>query len=156
MLFKINKLKSYNVMSEKNKKFKKGVIKNLNILYKARIDIIKGFKNGTFSMTPNIENISEQTDTAKEQKTNAYDSESDDEKPKIPEWVYINDFSFNTLKNKIENAVNKNLGPMLGEKKLIIYTYKIFYKGCLMGNIMMQRKQENITLAIFVKSMKNI
>ena len=116
---KINKLKKYNVRSKKNKKFKKGVIKNLNIPYHARIDIIEGFKNGVFSMSSNTENISEQTDSIM--------------KPKIPGWVHINDFSFNRLKNTIDNAVNKNLGPFLSKEKFNYLPLQDFLQRILDG-----------------------
>ena len=91
----------------------------MNIPYHARIDIIEGFKNGVFSMSSNTENISEQTDSIM--------------KPKIPGWVHINDFSFNRLKNTIDNVVNKNLGPFLSKEKFNYLPLQDFLQRILDG-----------------------
>ena len=79
---------------KKRTEFKEGVIKNVRIVYNARIDIINGFKDGLFFRKPDIAS------------------------KKIPEWVEINNYSFNALNDKIDNAVNKNLGPILNKEKI--------------------------------------
>ena len=116
ILSKINKLKNHNVKSEKNKNFKEGVLKNLNVPYNARLDIIEGFENKIFLINPDANNISKQID-ATDEESDTEDSKSD-EKSKILEWVYISDYDFNKLKDEIDNAVNKNLGPILNKEKI--------------------------------------
>ena len=44
--------------------------------------------------------------------------EENQESKKIPEWVEINDYAFNKVKDKIDNAVNKNLGPTVAGNKV--------------------------------------
>ena len=40
------------------------------------------------------------------------------ESKKIPEWVEISDYAFNKVKDKIDNAVNKNIGPRVAGNKV--------------------------------------
>ena len=44
--------------------------------------------------------------------------ESQKPEKEILEWVEINGYDFKILKNHIDNAVNKNLGPFLGKEKI--------------------------------------
>ena len=45
--------------------------------------------------------------------------ESDNEQPKqIPEWIKISNGAFTFLKIRIDNAVNKNVGPFIDREKI--------------------------------------
>ena len=48
LLNKINELKKHNPRDDDRKKSKKGVLDNIKKVFNARIDIIKGFKDGIF------------------------------------------------------------------------------------------------------------
>ena len=44
--------------------------------------------------------------------------EEGEEPKKIPEWVEISDYAFNKMKDKIDNAVSKSLGPRVASNKV--------------------------------------
>ena len=48
MLSKIESLANHNVKTENNKTFKKEILKNVRIVYNARLDIIKGLRKQFF------------------------------------------------------------------------------------------------------------
>ena len=60
--------------------------------------------------------------------------ESDNEQPKkIPEWMKISNNAFSLLKNRIGNAVNKNLGPFIDKEKIKYLPLQEFLQNILDG-----------------------
>ena len=54
MLSKIESLENHNVKAENNKIFKKEILKNVRIVYNARLNIIEGFEKKIFLIGPEI------------------------------------------------------------------------------------------------------
>ena len=118
MLDLMNKLKGYNA-GEKKSKYE--VLHNTKKVYNTRINIINAFEDGTFPKKPDKQEI------------DIPELESEEPKEKIPEWVEISDYAFDRLKDKIDNAVDKNLGPMLGKKKVNYLHLQGFLRSILDG-----------------------
>ena len=53
MLSKIESLKNHKVKTENNRIFKKEILKNVRIVYNARLDIIEGFEKEIFDEARN-------------------------------------------------------------------------------------------------------
>ena len=54
-------------------------------------------------------------------------TESDNEQPKkIPEWIKISNGAFTHLKYRIDDAVNKNLGPFVNREKINYFPQQEF------------------------------
>ena len=53
MLSKIESLKNHKVKTENNRIFKKEILKNVRIVYNARLDIIEGFEKEIFDEVRN-------------------------------------------------------------------------------------------------------
>ena len=68
----MNQLKKHNPRDCNRKKSKKEVIDNIEKVFNARIDIIKGFRDGIFLIRPETKN----------QKTDMSEPESDNDQPK--------------------------------------------------------------------------
>ena len=120
MLDLTNKLKGYNA-GEKKKKSKNEFLRNTKKVYTTRIDIITAFEDGTFPKKPDKQEI------------DIPELESEEPKEKIPEWVEISDYTFDRLKDEIDNAVDKDLGPMLGKKKVNHLHLQDFLQSILDG-----------------------
>ena len=124
LLNKMNKLKKHNPRNDDRKESKKEVLDKIEKVFNARIDIIKGFRDGIFLIRPETE----------KHKTDMSEPESDNEQPKkIPEWIRISNSAFTLLKNRIGNAVNKNLGPFIDKEKISYLPLQEFLQNILDG-----------------------
>ena len=124
LLNKMNKLKKHNPRNDDRKESKKEVLDKIEKVFNARIDIIKGFRDGIFLIRPETE----------KHKTDMSEPESDKEQPKkIPEWIKISNNAFTLLKNRIGNAVNKNLGPFIDKEKNNYLPLQEFLQNILDG-----------------------
>ena len=124
LLNKMNKLKKHNPRNDDRKEFKKEVLDKIEKVFNARIDIIKGFRDGIVLIRPETE----------KHKTDMSEPESDNEQPKkIPEWIRISNNAFTLLKNRIGNAVNKNLGPFIDKEKISYLPLQEFLQNILDG-----------------------
>ena len=124
LLNKMNKLKKHNPRNDDRKESKKEVLDKIEKVFNARIDIIKGFRDGIFLIRPETE----------KHKTDMSEPESDKEQPKkIPEWIKISNNAFTLLKNRIGNAVNKNLGPFIYKEKNNYLPLQEFLQNILDG-----------------------
>ena len=124
LLNKMNKLKKHNPRNDDRKESKKEVLDKIEKVFNARIDIIKGFRDGIFLIRPETE----------KHKTDMSEPESDNEQSKkIPEWIRISNNAFTLLKNRIGNAVNKNLGPFIDKEKISYLPLQEFLQNILDG-----------------------
>ena len=120
----MNKLKKHNPRNDDRKESKKEVLDTIEKVFNARIDIIKGFRDGIFLIRPETE----------KHKTDMSEPESDNEQSKkIPEWIRISNNAFTLLKNRIGNAVNKNLGPFIDKEKISYLPLQEFLQNILDG-----------------------
>ena len=123
---------------KKNKKSRQEVLDNAKKLYSIRKGIINAFESKIFFKKSDIDNITKdfrsgQTDAKNKQKIDMPELESEQFKEKIPEWVEINDYAFNKLKDEINDAVNKNLGPKISGKKTTYVHLQDFLQDILNG-----------------------
>ena len=82
------KLKKHNPRNDDRKDSKTEVLYNIEKVFNARIDIIKGFRDGIFLIRPETE----------KQKTGMSEPESDNEQPKkVPEWIKNSNGAFKML-----------------------------------------------------------
>ena len=120
-LSKVESLENNNVKTENNKIFKKEILKNVRIVYNARLDIIEGFEKEMFLMGPEIKQQQQIQDI----------TEKSQEPKNIPEWVEISYYAFNKVKDKIDKEVNKILAPRVAGNKVNYLHLQSFLKKIL-------------------------
>ena len=105
-----------------------------------RNDIINAFESKIFFKKLDIDNITKDfsgqtdtTDTTDKKKIDMLESENEKPKEMIPEWVEIRNYTFNKLNDEINNAVEKELGPIIGDKKTSYVHLQDFLQSILNG-----------------------
>ena len=115
----ITKLEDYNPTSDKRIKFREEILHDAKELFEIRSRVIQAFEDGIFSL--HKENLhKEQTKEDKKEET-------------IPDWIKVGNHTFERIKQRVNNYVNKRWHSKVDKKSITMNPVKIFVQNIVSG-----------------------